>query len=264
MKKVTGRFKDYSLTKRAKVAPDGEVYLVKDGQGEGLCAKFLSDRTKRGEVEASLQGSGFGTLADTPLDIAFSRGKFVGYIYQDFDAWNQVSDPGGNTTSPGVSDYTQDSGYAGGSSGYVGGGSGAGTGAVDNPLVRFGGLGIGALLIALLNVKVFHSIYLNFVEGMFSSEVVAGCQVLGFSGMTAVIAGLVLAGLLYRRTSQTDTPVFLAVELGGLLAGILLTDVVIVVVIQLVLGVVSLLIAVVPIVVVAAVVIALVKGIFKK
>ena len=69
---------------------------------------------------------------------------------------------------------------------------------------------------------------------------------------------------MYRYVSGADTPVFLAVELGSLLGGILLTDVLIVAVIQLVMGVVSLLIAVVPIIVVVAVLIALVKGIFKR
>ncbi len=267
-----------SRTKKARVAPDGEVYLVKDGQGEGLCAKFLNDPTAQREVEASLQGSGLGALADTPLDIAFSRGKFVGYIYQDFDAWNQAPEAGGNTGLPGLSGHVQSqghgggepgymgggSGFVGGSSGYTGAGAGGQSGGADNPLVRWGILLLGALGLVLLNVKLFHRVFLNFVEGMFSPEVLAGCEVLGFSGMTAAVLGLVAAGLLYRYVSGADTPVFLAVELGSLLGGILLTDVLIVAVIQLVMGVVSLLIAVVPIIVVVAVLIALVKGIFKR
>lgn len=269
-KKVMGRYKEYTLTKKVMTAPDGDVYLVNGGQGEGLCAKFLTNRSLQSEVEACLQGGGSGLLMDTPLDIAVYRKNFMGYIYQDFDAWNRAPEEGpkkkrkkqqlGTGTDTGGS-YTPDPIYGGGSgsTSSVSGGSG-----LDSPLARWGILlGIAALF-AILNVTVFHSIFLNVVDDGFSTDIAAACDVLGFSGMTAVIVGLVLTVLVCRKLSEADSPVFWAVGGGCFIVGILLTDVLMVVMIQVVMGVVSLLVAALPMIILVLILLAVVKSMFTR
>ena len=113
-------------------------------------------------------------------------------------------------------------------------------------------------------MTVFHSIFLNVVDGGFSSDVAAGCDVLGFSGMTAVVVGMVLTVLLCRKLSEADSPVFWAVGGGCFAGGILLTDVLLVVAIQVVLGVVSLLIAALPMIILVLIVLAVVKSMFTR
>lgn len=268
-KKITGRFKEYTLpSKKVMSAPDGDVYLVNGGQADGLCAKFLTDRSLRGEVEAYLQGGGSGMLTDVPLDIALYRNQFVGYIYQDFEAWNRPPEPekpkkkNNGSRQTGTDSYISDPSYSGQNGGSYG--SAASGSGLDSPLARWGILfAIGALL-AILNVTVFHSIFLNVVDGGFSSDVAAGCDVLGFSGMTAVVVGMVLTVLLCRKLSEADSPVFWAVGGGCFAGGILLTDVLLVVAIQVVLGVVSLLIAALPMIILVLIVLAVVKSMFTR
>lgn len=268
-RKISGRYKEYIIpSKKVMTAPDGDVYLVNGGQAEGLCAKFLNNRSLQGEVEASLQGGGSGMLMDVPLDIALFRKKFVGYIYQDFDAWNRIPEQekpkkkDKTQQQTGTDSYAVDPVYGGGTGGSYGASSG-GSG-LDSPLARWGILlAIGALF-AILNVTFFHSLFLNIVDSSFSSDVAAGCDVLGFSGITAVVVSLVLTVLVCRKLSGADSPVFWAIGGGCCAVFILLTDVLLVVAIQVVMGVVSLLIAALPMIILVIILLVVVKGIFKK
>lgn len=273
MKKVSGQFKEYSLKKKARTDADGDVYLILGGESEGLCAKLLKDhsKAKQSDVEAALQGSGFGMLADIPIDIAFSRGRFAGYIFQDTTAW-QTEPAGASTHGSTIPGRSSGSGYVdtsmgiSGMGGTMGMGSGGGRASAPSgsPIIRWSALAVGLVLISLLNMKVFQNLFLGIVYSSFSEDVFGGCRMLSFSGMTALVGGLVLAILLGAKLKEADMVPFLVAVLLGFLAGILLTDVLIVVLVQLVMGVVGLLTAILPILIGIVIVIVVIKSIFKK
>lgn len=263
MKKVSGTFKEYSLKKKVRSDLDGEVWLILGGENESLCAKLLKDHSpaKQKEVEASLQGTGFGAIMDLPMDIAFSRGRFAGYIYQDFNAWQMEASPASGTVS--ASGLGSDS--LGISSGMGGSSTiGAGSGSSDSPVIKWGVLCIAIVILCTLNLKVLYPIFLGLVAELFSEEVLTGCHILSFSGITAIIGGLIAAVFAGRSFSGLEMVEFIVTVVLSFLIGILLADVLIVVVVQIVMGVVGVLIAVLPIVIGIGIIVWLIKSVLGK
>lgn len=273
MKKVSGTFKEYSLKKKVRNDSDGEVWLVLGGEGESLCAKLLKDHSpaKQREVEASLQGTGFGAIMDVPMDIAFSRGRFAGYIYQDFNAWQlETPQTSASASTSGAVSGTSGIGLGTGSigtdsfgTGGVGAGS-TGSGSSDSPVIKWGVLCIAIVILCTLNLKLFHPLFLGFVASAFSEDVLSGCQLLSFSGMTAIIGGAVVAILAGRLASGLDMVAFIIAAAISFFIGILLVDVLIVLAVQLVMGVVGIMVAVLPAIIALGIVIWIIKSVFGK
>lgn len=272
MKKVSGKFKEYSLKKKVRSDSDGEVWLVLGGEGESLCAKLLKDHSpaKQRDVEASLQGTGFGAIMDIPMDIAFSRGRFAGYIYQDFNAWQMetASAPvtgGSSGTSSGGTSGSLGIGLGTGDMGLGGAGTGSvGSSSSDSPVIKWGILCIAIVILCTLNLKVFYPLFLGLVSTMFSEDVLTGCHILSFSGITAIIGGLAVAVFAARSFGGLAMVEFLVAMVLSFLIGILLTDVLIVVAVQVVLGVVGVLIALLPIAIGIGVIVWLIKSVLGK
>ena len=285
MKQVTVGFKEYALKKKVRSDGDGDVYLVEGGESQQLCVKLLKDRSdrKKSEVEASLKGSYFGPVTDKPMDIAFSRGRFAGYLYQDRYAWeSQQGQPGspfsGSSPFGGWQDPAQRGNMPMPGGGLMpGGGAGQGGGSTpgskgasslgglfvptgeiqsskntpsENPAVKWGGLCLGVIVLSALNMKVFHFMFLDFIAGSFSQDVLDGCMMLSLSGLTGIVVGLIITGFLCVKLSREGTSVFLSGGLGGFLAGLLLADVVIALIVQVVLGVVNILLSLMPVIII--------------
>ena len=87
MKKVTGQYQtEYVLdTKSKQSASDGDIYRVSGNNG--LCVKILKNpsKTMQLDLENAMQGGVAMGIYETPMDIAYSRGKFVGYIYRGME-----------------------------------------------------------------------------------------------------------------------------------------------------------------------------------
>lgn len=245
----------YLLIKKARNDPDGKVYLIDGGEEEGLCAKLLKDCSsfKQSEVESCLQGSDSGSIIDSPIDIVYLRGKFVGYVYKNPDAWGykEFYAPEPKNESEGDSRLKNRKNKISKET------------SSDNPLIRWGGLVSAIILISLLNLGIFHQIFLNFVNRTFSPTVLEGCETLGFSGVTAIIFGLIATGLLYTQIANLDIPMFIAVESGVFVIGIILTDMIIVVGIQVVINVANLLMTVLPAIIMIWILVIVMKKFFK-
>lgn len=119
-----------------------------------------------------------------------------------------------------------------------------------NPAVKWGGLCLGVVILSALNMKVFHLMFLDYIAGRFSQDVLDGCMMLSISGLTGIVVGLILTGFLCMKLSGESTAVFLSGGLGGFLSGLLLTDVVIALIVQVVLGVVNILLSLMPVVII--------------
>lgn len=277
MKSVTGQFREYSLTKKVRSGADGDVWLIAGGESEGICAKLVKGRSgaMQSEVEASLQGAGNGSLLDTPIDIAFSRGKFAGYIYYDAAAYADPVSSAGTAGTGGRSGQGGRSGLGGSSlthldtasydsdmGGMSDSSSGRG-GIAGSPVIRMAASAAAIVLIALLNIQVFHDIYLNLIEASSPEDVLTGCMALSFSGITAVIVGLVAAFFAGRIAKESDTPVFAAVIAVGMLAGIILADIAIFILVRAFLGAVSLLMAFMPVLIIILGIIYVIRKVLK-
>lgn len=245
MKKVTDQYQiEYVLdTKSKQGMPDGDVYRI---SGEnGLCVKILKNpsKTMQLDLENAMQSGISMGISEIPMEIAYSKGRFVGYIFQSEEKPEilpypkEEAKPVPYKSRPDIS-------------------------ILDNMGFKVLAAAVIGLLLTLLNMKVFYWQYLQFVTSGFSSDTLSGCMLLGCSGVTSTIGGVVAMILLGMAIKDSNGLLFIPLEAIAFFAGILVVDFIVVFLVALVLGAVSLIVAIMPAVIVIAAVIWVIKRIF--
>lgn len=251
MKKVTGQYQiEYVLdTKSKQSRSDGDVYRISGGNG--LCAKILKNPSKtiQLDLENAIQGGMAMGISETPMDIAFSRGRFVGYIYQG------AEEPEPEPLPPLEEEVA-----------LTPPNPGPDISILDNTGFKVLAAAAIGLLLALLNMKVFYWQYLQFVTSGFSSDTLSGCMLLGASGITSTIGGAAAMILLGIFLKDSNGLLFVPLEAVAFFAGILVVDFIITVLVALVLGavnlIINLIIAIMPAVIIIAVIVWVIKRVF--
>lgn len=251
MKKVTGQFQiEYVLDQKSRQnTSDGEVYRV-EGK-DGLSVKILKNPTKamQMELENVMMGNISADFYDMPQDIAYSRGKFVGYVFQAMNVspepvTDPIPEPGPVLEPEIIHNQKTESVF-------------------DNMAFKIGITALVGVILGILNIKVFFGQYLTFVGAKFSEGVLNGCQLFGFSGITSLIGGIIAMVGLGKLIKNANGVVFILLEAVAFFVGIIAVDFLLALIIAVVLGAVSLLLAILPTVIFIVVIVVVLKNLLK-
>lgn len=258
MRKVTGQSRrEYNLDQKTKkTLGDGEIYKVE--ASNNLYVKLLNDcsKAKQQELEGILRGETSYSIMDAVKDIAYSRGSFVGYVYQHIEPSEEMNFFDTELESPVKTEPVSTKKR-----------KEAPKSAFETAPVKIGLYALLVILIGVLNIYVLYEKYLELIAVSFDMTILKGCSLLGLQGATSLVVGLgfaVFMLVLFNKNGKgLGTVPFLITGTLCFAAGILLTDFIIAVIVLLVCGAVSLIKALLPTVIAIAVVWLLVKYIFK-
>lgn len=248
MKKVTGQYQtEYVLDAKSKrSASDGDIYQVSGRSG--LCVKILKNpsKTMQLDLENAMQGGVAMGVYENPMDIAYSRGKFVGYIYRGMEEPESepITDP-----IPSFDEELEPRKPKTQLDGTL----------LDNMGFKVLITVIIGLILAVLNTKVFYWQYLEFVAGRFSTDTLSGCGMLGLSGITSTVGGIIAMVALGTAIKNSNGLLFIPLEAVAFFVGILAVDFIITIIVALVLGAISIFLAILPTIFAIALIIWIVK-----
>lgn len=245
--RVVGRYKTiYECNTASKVKEvDGSVYIV---QGRNNCKVKVLDKSyctkaREQELNGILNGEveWFGPQI---IDIVYSHGKFVGYLYEE----EQISDPVQPEISQNISEPSAK----------------IASSTLDMPVVKIIYAVTMVLALGAFTYFSLFEVYINLVESIASSEMAYYCYTFNFSGITGIIGGT--AGVFLASRSQLKNPgsmYYMLIPLGYL-GGMVIVFLVVTIIILLIRLVISAFIAVIPIVIMIAAILYVVKLAFKR
>jgi hypothetical protein len=240
MKTVTDQFQRiYNLDDSRKMKePDGESYPVSGIPGTWV--KLVKDTTKAKQLQVEQQITDGGYGDGVPREIVYRKGKFAGYTFEKYEP---EPDP--------VSQYSQETEKKKSS--------------LDMNWVKYPGAAAVCLILSVFQYKVFFNSYLHILNQYCSQDVVLGCKVLGFSGFTGILAGVLLALVCGTKLfGDFELPVFIGVEAAAFMIGLILIEIILVVLAMLFLGVLSLLIKIIPFIFAILLLLLIVKIVFRR
>jgi hypothetical protein len=240
MKTVTDQYQRiYNLDDSKKMKEmDGESYPVSGIPGTWV--KLVKDTTKAKQMQVEQQIAVGGYGDGVPREIVYRKGKFAGYTFEKYEPDpNPVSEL---TTKPEKKRSISDMNW-----------------------VKYPGAIVVCLILAVLQYKMFFNIYLHILDQNCSQDVVLGCKNLGCSGITGIVAGVLLALVCgIKWFGDFEMPVFIVGEVVAFLIGLILLEIILVVLTMLFLGVLSLLIKIMPIIFAILLLLLIVKIVFRR
>lgn len=256
MRKVTGQSRrEYHLDQKSrKSSMYGEIYKVE--ASANVYVKILNDcsKAKQQEVEGFLSRNEIYNTTDKLIDLAYSRGNFVGYVYYHVEPVSNMELTGTQTVPTDLEPVKQSKKREVPKSPW------------ESTPVKIGIFVLFAVLIGVLNIYVIYEKYLEIIAVSFGTPVLNGCILLGLQGVTSFVLGLAMAVFLLFTLSTNGTRLgtvsFVLIGVISMIAGIALADFLLVLLVLLFCGAVGLVKALLPTVIAIAVMWLLVKYIF--
>lgn len=254
MDKVSGRSKiEYNLNqKMKKILPEGEEYGVVGS--DRLRVVLLNDRSreKQQEIEATLRGEDPFSTLENIQDVAFSRGKFVGYIY----SYEKAEEPVFMQPPLEIEDINTKSS------------KNVKKGIAENLPIKMLALTGTSVLIGVLNIKVIYFLYIGLVVQNFEESVARGCALIGINGFASLACGVILMLFtimkMHKKESTMGVSGFTLLGSITLLVGIVVADLLSFLIVVLVCGVLNILSALIPSLIVIGVIVLVIKSMFKR
>ena len=259
MKKVTGQYnREYVLNQQSgKIETDGISYQVQNM--EGMWVKILNDNSKAKQLEIErLIQAGLNHNVYRPIEIVYGREKFVGYVYRETapyvsekESYQSFHDDqyNGNNTEGNTKDY--DIGMQtihNNQKSFV-----------NTPVFKvFGAILVGTVL-CLLNMKLFHGIYLGLLSQWFEEPILSYSILITCYGALSCIGGVILMGICAHFWKDSHGVIFLLLEVCSYLIGMIVVDLLIVILIVLLFRLLQLAKSILPLVISFVFVILMVK-----
>lgn len=252
--KVVGKYKTVYECDISGKQKDGEgiSYPIKGTSGKRV--KLLDKGFCTREKEQAMNGVLTGETewyGPQILDIAYSHGRFIGYIYEDESI---VPEPEPILPEPEPVDHLNNR-------------SAASRGLGSNFLIRgfkpLYTLAAGIILV-VLTYSVFFDLYLQIVEGVGGQSLADYCFTFNFSGVTGMIGGIVAMLLAARVLYQGADSVYCMMLPLAYLVGMAAVFLAVALVIMLIRFAYALFIALIPSLIIIGVIVYLIKSAFKR
>lgn len=231
---------------------DGTVYQVsnKSDMKAKLLMSALCTTAKEEELNSTVRGE-ISAVGETPVDLLYRRGSFVGYVFRE----SQKSDLNISESFHGTSEDIESYGNKEES---------MWTQKNDNQILKFG-ISIGScILFSILNYLVLFGAYCNFVTGNFA-DIAQNCIYFNFSGIPSILSGCILvAAVDFGLGKKLDGVAYYVLQPILYLAGMLAWYVLSTLIIFMIAFAVRIFIAIIPTVIVIAVIVVILKSIFKR
>ena len=252
--KVVGKYKTVYECDISGKQKDGEgtSYPVKGTSGKR--AKLLDKGFCTREKEQAMNGVLTGETewyGPQILDIAYSHGKFIGYIYEE-----EASGPESNPAVPEL-DPANDENHRFEPS------HSSDFGFLSRWLKPIYTLIIGIVL-TLLTYSVFFDLYLRVVEGVGGQNLADYCYTFNFSGITGIIGGIAAMLLAARVLYRGAVAVYCVMLPVAYLVGMAAVFLVVALVIALLQFAYALFIALLPSLIIIGAIVYLIRNVFKR
>lgn len=229
---------EYRLDEKHKrVENDGTCYPVSGMQGNWVKLLKNTKADQQIRIGNMLDSGGFGS--NSPVELVYRNGKFVGYLYHDDGVIDIRIDPVPIPTPP-------DFGW-------------------NHPGLKYGLTPILCLLIVFIQMKwLIVGIY-KFALKVGGIEAFNVVVTLSYKGITAVVLGLILAGYIaYRFLSALKGGNFALAAAGTFFGAVFACDLIIAILSGLLMIVYAILIEWIPVIIVIAIIIFLIKRKFRR